>query len=101
MTTSSISTAAPRSAPGSSSRAEKALRPSPLGGGRLSFGQMRAYVHLHERAFARALRLADRSVWPSDRLCARIGDRPMRLSLRLLHVGGHELPAQAGCPVAR
>ena len=44
---------------------------------------------------------ADRSVRPQDRLCAGVGDRPVRLSLRLLHVGGHEFPAQARRSVAR
>ncbi len=37
----------------------------------------------------------DRSVRPSDHLPAGIGDRPLRPALRLLHVGGHDLPAQA------
>src|SRR5271157_5955728 len=44
---------------------------------------------------------ADRSLRPPDRLCARVGDGPLRFSLRLLHVGGHELPAQARRAVAR
>ena len=37
----------------------------------------------------------------ADRLCARLGDGPLRLSLRLLHVRGHEFPAQARRAVAR
>ena len=39
---------------------------------------------------------ADRSLPARHHLFARIGDRPMRLPLRLLHVGAHDVPAESG-----
>ena len=44
---------------------------------------------------------ADRPVRAGDHLSARLGDRPLRLPLRLLHGGRHDLPAEEGRPVAR
>ena len=38
----------------------------------------------------------DRSVRPGHHLSARFGHRPLRPSLRLLHGGGHDVPAEAG-----
>ena len=44
---------------------------------------------------------ADRSVRARDHLSARVGDRPLRLPLRLLHVREHELPAEGRSAHAR
>ena len=43
----------------------------------------------------------DRSVRPTDLLSPRLGHRPLRPALRLLHGGGHDLPAEAGGADAR
>src|SRR6516164_8362030 len=44
---------------------------------------------------------ASRPVRARDHLSARLGDRPLRFSLRLLHVGAHDLPAQGRPALAR
>ena len=49
----------------------------------------------------RIILTTDRSVRAGDQLSARIGDRPLRFPLRLLHGGGHDLPAEDGAAVAR
>ena len=49
----------------------------------------------------RAARPADRSVSAGDHLSARLGDGPLRFPLRLLHVGEHDVPAEAGPADAR
>ena len=43
----------------------------------------------------------DRSVRPARHLSARLGHRPLRLPLHLLHGRAHDLPAQEGPAVAR
>ena len=43
----------------------------------------------------------DRSVRAGDHLSARVGDRPLRFSLRLLHVGEHGVPAEGRPALAR
>ena len=47
------------------------------------------------------VRAADRPVCPGDHLSARLGDRPVRFPLRLLHGRRHDLPAEVGGPVDR
>ena len=44
---------------------------------------------------------SDRPVRARDHLSARLGDRPLRLPLRLLHVRAHGVPAQGRAPDAR
>ena len=44
---------------------------------------------------------AGRSVRAGDHLSARLGHRPLRFPLRLLHVGGHDVPAEARSSDAR
>ena len=42
----------------------------------------------------------DRPLWPGRNLSSRVGHRPVRLPLRVLHVGRHDLSAQGRHPVA-
>ena len=51
-------------------------------------------IRSRTRSSGHATTPADRSVRARHHLSARVGDRPLRFPLRLLHVGTHDVPAQ-------
>jgi hypothetical protein len=69
-------------------------------GRRLSFNQIRVYMLRDECSRTCGRSAAHRPIWSLDLVCANFRNRSLRLSMRLLHVRGHEFPAQAGDLVA-